>query len=330
MAQPSPRDTASPVPFDPEIAAAMDALGDVVFPSMALADIPHRREVLQGHSLSDDDLRGRGAFAVEERTVPGPPGGPDVALLICRRTGGDVPRPLVYFVHPGGMVLGTSRSGVDVPLVWARELDMTVVSVEYRLAPEHPHPAPSEDSYAGLEWVAALADEVGMDPERLLLAGISAGGGMAAALALMARDRGGPSLAGQMLLCPMLDDRNDSPSTWQMEGLGLWDRNANATGWAALLGEAHGGPDVSPYAAPARADDLAGLPPAFLDVASAETFRDEVVDYASRLWRAGGRAELHVWPGGCHDFDSLAPEATMSHDARAARMSWLRRVLNER
>ena len=126
---------------------------------------------------------------------------------------------------------------------------------------------------------------------------------------------------------PMLDDRNDTVSSHQMAGRGVWDRTANDTAWTALLGDRRGGPDVSPYAAPARATDLSGLPPAYLDVGSAETFRDEVVAYASAVWQAGGAAELHVWPGGFHGFDALVPEAALSHAARTARVDWLRRLL---
>ncbi|NBH09893.1 alpha/beta hydrolase fold domain-containing protein, partial [Amycolatopsis sp. SID8362] len=144
-----------------------------------------------------------------------------------------------------------------------------------------------------------------------------------------ARDRGGPSLAGQLLLCPMLDDRNDSPSAIELDGRGLWDRTANNVGWTAYLGDRRGTAEVPPYAAAARAEDLSGLPPAFLDVGTAETFRDEVVAYASRLWQAGGEAELHVWPGGFHGFDSLAPKARISRAARAARLTWLRRLLGQ-
>ncbi|GGR52067.1 hypothetical protein GCM10010251_81450 [Streptomyces aurantiogriseus] len=136
-------------------------------------------------------------------------------------------------------------------------------------------------------------------------------------------------MIGQMLMCPMLDDRNHTPSAHQMAGLGVWDRTSNETGWSALLGEARGTADVPPYAAPARADDLSGLPPAFIDVGSAETFRDEDVAYASRIWQAGGIAELHVRPGGFHGFDSLVPEAALSVDARAARLRWLRRLPGE-
>ncbi len=112
-----------------------------------------------------------------------------------------------------------------------------------------------------------------------------------------------------------------------MRGVGVWDQVSNDTGWTALLGDDRGGPDVSPYAAPARATDMSGLPPAFIDVATTETFRDEDVDYATRIWQAGGVAELHVWPGGCHGFDTFVPDASISREARAARLRWLRRLL---
>jgi acetyl esterase/lipase len=144
----------------------------------------------------------------------------------------------------------------------------------------------------------------------------------------MARDRGGPAILAQLLLSPMLDDCNGSPSARQMRGVGIWDSSSNETGWNALLGEGvRGGPDVSPYAAPSRTADLSGLPSTFIDVGSAETFRDEDVAYASRIWQAGGRLELHVWPGGFHGFDVVAPHAVISQDAIAARVAWLRRQL---
>ncbi|MGA5899187.1 alpha/beta hydrolase [Streptomyces venetus] len=320
-----------PPPFDPELAAALELIKDVISPGLALDEIAAIREGAGIQLLAEQDLTRGGAFEVEDRQVPGPQGEPDISLLICRPTAPATSgaRPLIYHVHGGGMVLGDNRAGVDGPLAWAEELDAVVVSVEYRLAPEHPYPAPIEDVYAGLLWTADHAAELGADPERIVVAGASAGGGLCAALTLLTRDRKGPQPIGQVLLCPMLDDRNDTPSTYQMAGLGVWDRTANETGWTALLGERRGGPDVPAYAAPARAEDLSGLPPAFLDVGSAETFRDEVVAYASRIWQAGGVAELHVWPGGFHGFDGFAPQAALSQSARAAHLGWLRRLLGE-
>ncbi|MEV7680683.1 alpha/beta hydrolase [Streptomyces sp. NPDC088341] len=316
-----------PPPFDPELAAALDVINEQFGGPLSLDDIPAVRAGQGRARLSDEDLRRDGAFEVAERTVPGPPGEPDVSLLICRPAGATTALPALYHIHGGGMVLGDNRTGVDLALDWAQKLDLVVVSVEYRLAPEHPHPAPVEDSYAGLVWTAEHATELGIDPDRIVVGGGSAGGGLAAGVALLARDRGGPALAGQLLMCPMLDDRNDTPSSLQMAGLGVWDSAANHAGWTALLGERRGGPDVPPYAAPARATDLSGLPPAFIDVGSAETFRDEDVAYATRLWQAGGRAELHVWPGGFHGFEMMAPQAALSQDARNAPLVWLRRLL---
>ncbi|MFF3446152.1 alpha/beta hydrolase [Streptomyces sp. NPDC002667] len=317
-----------PPPFDPELDAALAAVGPSVPSGPTLADIAALRAV-QRAAEPAYDLTDGGAFTTTDLTVPGPAGAPDVSLLVITPVAPaeQGPRPVIYHAHGGGMVLGTNRAGVEVVLEWARELDAVVVSVEYRLAPEHPYPAGVEDVYAGLLWTARHAAELGGDPGRIVVAGASAGGGLTAALTLLARDRGGPRPLGQVLMYPMLDDRNDTPSAHQMAGVGAWDRTANETAWTAVLGEARGGPDVPAYAAPARATDLSGLPPAFLDVGSAETFRDEVVDYATRIWQAGGIAELHVWPGGFHGFDAFAPHTVLARTARAARMNWLRRLL---
>ncbi|MFD5813288.1 alpha/beta hydrolase [Streptomyces sp. NPDC127038] len=317
-----------PPPFDPELGAALAAVGPSVPSGPTLADIAALRAV-QRAAVPAYDLTDGGTFTTTDLTVPGPEGAPGISLLVIRPAAPAArgPRPVIYHCHGGGMVLGTNRAGVELVLEWARELGAVVVSVEYRLAPEHPYPAGVEDVYAGLVWTARHAGELGGDPERIVIAGASAGGGLTAALALLARDREGPRPLGQVLMYPMLDDRNDSVSAHQMAGVGAWDRTANETAWTAVLGDARGGPDVPAYAAPARATDLSGLPPAFLDVGSAETFRDETVDYATRIWQAGGVAELHVWPGGFHGFDAFAPHTVLARTARAARLDWLRRLL---
>jgi acetyl esterase/lipase len=314
-------------PVDTEAGAVLAGLGPWVSDGLTIDQVPDMREFRKALRLTDDDLRRGGAIEFEELTVPGPAGAPDIALLVCRPAGLKTTAAGVYHIHGGGMVLGDNRSGMPVMLDWIEQVGVTVVSVEYRLAPEHPYPAPVEDCFAGLEWTVAHAAELGIDRDRLIIAGASAGGSLAAAVALMARDRGGPALIGQMLACPMLDDRNQTPSSYELENEGTWDRISNLTGWRALLGEAQGGQGVSPYAAPARAADLSGLPPAFLDVGSVDMFRDETLDYAARIWRAGGAAELHVWPGGFHGFELIAPAAAISVAARQARIAWLRRVL---
>jgi acetyl esterase/lipase len=315
-----------PPPFDPECAAVL--VGLPPFPPLTRESLAAIRQPPPGFQPpTDAQLAASGVFEVETRSVPGPPGAPDVALTICRPTGLPSARPAIYSVHGGGMIGGDAYMALPRHLQWAEELGLVVVAVHYRLTPETPHPGPVEDCHAGFRWIAEHADELGVDTGRIVLAGESAGGGLAAALGLLLRDRGGPAPAGQLLMAPMLDDRNDSASVVQMIGVDTWDRARNEFGWTALLGDARGGPDVSQYAAPARATDLSGLPPTFLDVGSAETFRSEVVDYASRIWLAGGRAELHVWPGGFHGDDGVAPEAAISRQAGAARLDWLRRLL---
>ena len=312
----------------PELAAVLDGMRELLSPSVTPEMIPGLRAARAQLRLADDDVRRGGAIEFTERSVPGPAGAADISLLICRPAGLTAAAPGVFYIHGGGMMLGDNRSALGVMLDWIEQLGVVVVSVEYRLAPEHPHPAPVADCYAGLTWTAEHAAEIGIDSGRLLIAGTSAGGGLSAAVALMARDLGGPALIGQVLACPMLDDRNQTPSSHELDGVaGVWDRTSNLTGWRALLGDAQGGPDVSQYAAPARATDLSGLPPAYLDVGSAETFRDEVIEYAARIWRAGGAAELHVWSGGLHGFELMAPQAALSGEASAARLNWLRRLL---
>jgi acetyl esterase/lipase len=315
-------------PFDPELAPVLAKIVEVAPPTMTPnMIIPTREAMASMPSLSDAALARDGAYAVEERRVPGPDGAPEITLLICRPTAASAAVGAIYYTHGAGMFMGDRRMGLDYVLDMAAPLQLAVVSVEYRLAPEHPDPAPVEDCYAGLAWTSRHAAELGLDPDRIIICGRSAGGGLAAGVALLARDRGGPALFGQLLDCPMLDDRNDTVSSRQIDGIGVWDRTSNQTGWDALLGSRRGGNDVSTYAAPARESDLSGLPPAYIAVGSAEVFRDESVAYASRIWRCGGVAELHVWPGGFHGFEIIAPQAAVSRSAIQARNNWFGRLM---
>lgn len=316
-------------PFDPELALVFEAIGDSAA-SMTPETTPAMRAVAAANTMSVADLRQRPELQLTENVLPGAGGRPDLEVLLVRPARREAPLPGIFFVHGGGYVLGSHLLGLDDVLDWVVDVGVVVVSVAYRLAPEHRYPAPLEDCYAGLLWMADRAEALGVDPDQLFLHGKSAGGGLAAGLALLARDRNGPDLAGQILLSPMLDDRAATPSSQELDGEGVWDRTANATGWAAYLGDAVGTAHVPAYAAPARASDLTGLPPTFLDVGSVETFRDEDVDFAVRLWRAGVAAELHVWPGAFHGFDGFAPTAALSLQARAARLAWFRRVLQHR
>ncbi|MFE7315986.1 alpha/beta hydrolase [Streptomyces sp. NPDC057555] len=320
------------VPLDPELRVVLAGLGEE-------ARKPFTPENLAGRQARDaaarprptvQDLRADGRFEVAELSVPGASDGRDLTLISARPAGIARQLPLLYYLHGGGMIMGNAWSVLPRLLRdWALTLELAVVSVEYPLAPQARYPEPVEDCYAGLVWVAAHAAELGIDADRVIIGGKSAGGGLAAALALLTRDRGGPAPIGQLLLCPMLDDRNNTFSSHQMAGTDTWDRTSNATAWQALLGDRYGAEDLPAYAAPARATDLSRLPPAYIEVGSAETFRDEDVAYANAIWQAGGQAELHVWPGACHGFDTLAPQAVLSQDAHTARTRWLRRILTQ-
>ncbi|MFJ7200631.1 MULTISPECIES: alpha/beta hydrolase [unclassified Streptomyces] len=317
-------------PFDPELGVALAALGREAREPVTPAGLEdrQRRDAAARPRPTAEDLRADGLFEVAELRVPGPSGGPDVTLVSARPSGLVGPLPLLYYMHGGAMIMGNAWSVLPRILrEWALPLGMAVISVEYRLAPRARHPEPLADCYAGLLWAAGHAAELDIDADRIVIGGKSAGGGLAAALALLARDRGGPRALGQILLSPMLDDRGSTFSSHQMTGLDTWDLTSNTTAWQALLGDRHGAADLPPYAAPARARDLSGLPPAYVEVGSAEMFRDEDVAYADAIWQAGGRAELHVWPGAYHGFDGLAPRAALSRDAREARTRWLRRLL---
>ncbi|MEO3872427.1 alpha/beta hydrolase [Nonomuraea sp. B12E4] len=312
--------------LDPEIRAALERTPMPAFDMsrMTLEELlGHRAQLgamLAAMPRPDTDV------VIEDRRVPGPDGDPDVRVRIYQPPGQGPGRPALYWIHGGGMILGAPEGDDPTMIGFVERLGCVVVSVDYRLAPDHPHPAPVEDCYAGLAWTAKAAGELGIDLTRLAVGGASAGGGLAAATVLLARDRGGPDVAFQFLVCPMLDDRNITPSSHEFTQAVVWDRAANLFGWTALLGDRVGAEDVSPYAAPARAADLAGLPPAFIDVGELEVFRDEDMDYALRLARAGVSTEFHLYPGAFHGFDGMVPDTELSRRARAARLAALKRA----
>lgn len=317
----------TPVPYDPELVAGLDAFVGMVEVIPLRADTIHANRDHFATIIPPMAVQAEGRAVVwEDRLIPGPAG--DVEVTIVRPTRSSAaPAPAVLSIHGGGMVLGTRFFGTGELIDLAERHGVIGVAVEYRLAPEHPGPAQAEDCYAALEWMAANAEDLGIDADRIIASGMSAGGGLSAAVALLSRDRGGPRLAGQLLGCPMLDDRNETVSARQYDGFGAWDRNNNDTAWDAIVGADRFTDRVSLYAAPARAHDLSGLAPAFIEVGAAETFRDEAVDYALRIWATGGQAELHVWAGGYHGFAGFSPDAEVSRAANAARDSWLRRTL---
>lgn len=312
-------------PFDVELSAVLAMLGDEVHSSITIDMLDDMR--IEQMSLPVDELIGGRPIAHEEHLVPGPEGSPDLLVTIFHRIDHHVSGPAFYHTHGGGMIMGDRFYGIEVVLDWVHTLDAVAVTVEYRLAPEHPDPAPIEDCYAGLLWMMDNADLLRFDPRKLIVVGASAGGGLVAGLSLMVRDQGGPSLAGQVLIYPMLDDRNTTVSSCQLVGEGVWDRISNDTAWDALLGMRRKTDAVSIYAAPSRATDLSRLPPTYIEVGSVDVFRDEDVAFASEIWAAGGSAELHVWPGAFHGFDLAAPLAALSVQAKETRTRWVKRTL---
>ena len=237
--------------------------------------------------------------------------------------------PALYWIHGGGMVLGQ----VDMNDEWcadiASTLDVVVASVEYRLAPEFPYPVPMDDCYSGLTWLFEYAAGAGIDTSRIAVGGGSAGGGLAAGLALLARDRGEVAPCFQLLTYPMIDDRNITPSSHMISDLRLWNREANLAGWNAYLGAQAGGDDVDIYAAPSRATDLAGLPPAVISVGDLDMFLDEDIDYAQRLLRAGVPTELHIYAGAFHGSNTFVAHSDLSQRWRRDELEALRKALND-
>lgn len=306
-----------PFALDPEIAAGLAALFPEEAPLPAVGDVASRRE---------------GVEALQRTTHGSLPMPTDVTIRDLHTTADDgaelllrwytkdgaSPGSAVLYAHGGGMILSTVEI-YDGPV--ARHVSATGVpflSVEYRYAPEHPAPTPVTDCHAGLRYLTGHAQELGVDPARIAIMGDSGGGGVAASLAIYARDQGGPAIAQQLLIYPMLDDRTVTPDA-ALVPTATWSYDDNVTGWGALLGDAAGGPDVSPYAAAARLEDFSGLPPAFLEVSELDIFRDETLAYAQRLLAAGVPTELHLYPAAPHAFEALVPTAAVSRRAVAER-----------
>ncbi|KZS67410.1 alpha/beta hydrolase [Mycobacterium kansasii] len=232
------------------------------------------------------------------------------------------PGSAVLYLHGGGMIFGMRELGGLYDWLTRRYVaasGVPMLLVDYRTAPESAHPVPVHDCFAALEWLHGHAGELGVDPARVAVMGDSAGGALAAAVCLMARDRGGPAIAQQLLVYPMLDDRTALPDP-ELVPFVTWTYDDNITGWQALLGQSAGAHGVSSYAAPARASDVSRLPPTYIDVGDLDIFRDEDVAYARRLAAAGVPTELHVHPGCPHAFEGMAPNAAVSRRVIADRV----------
>jgi acetyl esterase/lipase len=258
--------------------------------------------------------------------APAGAGSPDVPVVVFTPDSGTA-RPALVYMHGGGFVLGNAEGDRFLPAQIAAQTGTVVVSVDYRLAPEHPFPAAVEDCYAALAWTARHAGDLGVDPARIGVGGVSAGAGLAAGVALLARDRGGPELCFQLLDVPELDDRLATRSMREFSDTPLWSRPNAELSWRHYLGPQAGGAQLSPYAAPARAADLSGLPPAYVSVCQFDPLRDEGIEYAQRLVQQGVPTELHMFPGTFHGSSGSMPTAGVSVRMRAELLSTLRRGL---
>lgn len=292
---------------DREIAPIIDLFPRVELDSAPIAEI--RARAAQTYSILPPPV-----IAPEEIKVPSIHGGPDIPVFLYRpaetRTGGGA----ILHIHGGGMVMGSVKQMKAGPAAMAAMAGVPVVSVEYRLAPEHPFPAPQEDCHSALTWLAGRADDLGFDASRIVVAGESAGGGLAAALAIMARDLGGPAIAGQLLTYPMLDHRTGGdacPYRNPTTGEFIWTRASNRFGWRALQGDYKADDARRGWFSPSLADDLTGLPPAYIATGSLDLFFDENLDYARRLTAAGVPVDLHSYAGAIHAFNAI-PDAALS------------------
>ncbi|MBO0730227.1 MAG: alpha/beta hydrolase [Acidimicrobiaceae bacterium] len=304
--------------IDPDVTEALAQFADFRVGPDTLETL-RTTPITEPVELSDDVER-------TDHTFPGATGAPDVTVRVHRPRGTRGTLPCVYSIHGGGYVIG-SYSMDDARFdSWCPRLQCVGVSVEYRLSPETAYPGPLDDCYAGLAWVHAHAGELGIDPARIGILGASAGGGLAAGLALLARDRGEIPVAFQVLVYPMIDDRQITPSS-QVE-LPIWNPSANEFGWRAYLGPLYGTNGVPPYAAPSRATALEGLPPAYVMVGTADGFHDEDVDYALRLNAAGVPTELHLYPGAPHGFDMMMADAPVAKRARQSMEAWVEHHLH--
>jgi acetyl esterase/lipase len=306
-----------------ELSPLLQAIGETESP--AIGDVENRR--INGHRMFDyvaSTWEPVAGVQLDRHTLTTADGA--MLDLAWYHTPAGQPGSAVLYLHGGGMIFGLEHLGRLYDLAvrdYVATSGVPMLVVDYRIAPEHPHPTPVEDCYAALRWLADNAAMLGVDHTRIGVMGDSAGGGLAAGVSLLARDRGGPPVAQQLLIYPMLDDRTRMPDPQLLPFL-TWTYDDNVTGWTALLGNSAGTDVVSPYAAPARATDLTGLPDTYLDTGDLDIFRDEDITYARRLSDAGVPTELHLHPGCPHAFEALARRADVSQRAIGDRLRRLR------
>jgi acetyl esterase/lipase len=291
----------------------------------AIPDITERRAMVrQLLQTMTADIPPNDRVVSEDRTIPGPEGADLHVRIYTPAEATGVVLPGILYIHGGGMILGDLDGEHLRAEALCEAVNAVVVSTDYRKAPEDPYPAQVQDCFAALQWTAAHASELDIDAGRLAVYGGSAGGNLAIATTMMARDNGGPAIHFLMAPYPMLDDRNVTPSSHEVTEVGIWDRAGNIEAWQWFLG----GRTADAYAAPARATDLSGLPPTFIDVGEMDLFRDEDVDFVARLVQAGVPTEFHLYPGAYHASEVFAPDAELSRRIVTTRVEALRRALH--
>lgn len=290
---------------NPELVQGLDMFQDLDIRPENLPAIREGAAQMRQPTVVDESL------SLTDEIIVGPDSNP-LPLRIYRQNSSTETLPVLLWIHGGGYILGSIDDNDDLCMRFAKEANCVVVSVEYRLAPEHPYPAPIEDCYAALKWIADHAESLNIDPNRIGVAGASAGGGLTAALTLLARDRQYPSLCFQMPLYPMIDDQNNSPSTNEIKEGFVWNQKTNEAGWKMYLGELYGKDNIPAYAAPARAEDYSHLPYTYTCVGQLDPFRDETLSYVTRLAQAGVDVEFHLYPGAYHGFEGINPDADLS------------------
>ncbi len=313
---------------DPELSAGLAGFEEAIG-AITLDDIPATRQMLTGilEAMSSQAPEIPGVL-VSDHHAPGPEGDPDVFVRVYQPEKRLDELPALLWIHGGGYVLGDVAGDDLKAKSLCLALNCVVASVEYRLAPEHPYPAPLEDCYAALKWVAANTYKFGIKEDKIAIGGASAGGGLAAGLGLLARDRGEVNVCYQLLIYPMIDDTNVEQASDSVPDAPLWTRANNLIGWRSYLGQEPGSDGISQYAAPSRAEDLSGLPPTYIGVGTPDLFRDEDIDFAQRLMKAGVPTELHVYADGFHGFDGFAPESDAAQRFSGEQIKLLSRALH--
>jgi acetyl esterase len=316
---------------DPELQAVIDLLPPhFADPAVAFVDPVTLRAGLadMAQAMAQAGLVPAPDARVSRRdvSVPGPDGAPPVPVRLYEPEGWATGGPVILHIHGGAFVIGNLDQDDASCERMALGSGLPVVSVDYRLAPEHPFPAPADDSFAVYRWLADGKSDLEIDPERIVVTGVSAGGALAAAVALMARDFGIVQPIYQLLLYPVLDDRMNTPSMLALRDTPLWNGRSSILMWQHYLGADFQG-EPSPYAAPARASDLSGLPAASITTGEFDPLRDEAIEYAHRLMQAGVSVELHVVPGVIHAFDGLVPDSKLATRVRESRFAALRTVV---